>query len=369
MGTFLFLWAISAWAANDSRDLAEARLKERDKVSFYCVVGRQPIPFSSQALSVAPDAQCKFKGPLDTVRDKLSLQPPFLNPYLRIEDAQAFVREANIAGMSARRVPFSGLKDPLMRFGSYPVEWGLEFTVIQASSQSALAAFIQMSAENKELYWANPHFEIETRVVSRLTAKNSHRPLPLTPRCTTPNLNSTRGILFVAEMHRPEDANYLLNLVSQLQFAWLGLEISRDFNPPLQTFLGTSDWIVEERALDKILSRIQTNRLATMKSILRSAKAQRMPVVLMDYAQSYFNFPYTNTQFHGLAMATRNKMWVDSFPANWSGTGVVFAGLAHFTETPGSDVQDFLSEKYGAVDSTLINPLEICSPNSSHQRN
>src|SRR3954468_5736894 len=87
---FIFLLTPSAFAL-DSTQLASDRRSALEKISFYCPIGRNPIFSSAEALAITPTAQCKFSGPLDTRIDYLSLQPPFLNPLLPLQDLKSFV--------------------------------------------------------------------------------------------------------------------------------------------------------------------------------------------------------------------------------------------------------------------------------------
>ena len=389
MRTFLLLSLLIFLSANasakDSTELAEGRLRDISKISFFCETGREPILSSAAALTITPSRNCRFSGPLDTKRDRLHLQPPFLNPTLSLEELKNIVRGwgANIesetstsfrfalpgsAPLTAERLESRKLTDPLFHLHAYPETWGSEFTVITASREQDFEPFLSLAKSHLDagIFWNNPQFTEELKVRPRLTGVRKHLPIEMLSKCQFGQdwggFGARPSLLFVGDFHRGEDAKFFYAVLQSKSYAWVALEFARDRQPQLDRFMATADAAEEESLLSVIISRIPKDTREPFKDLLRLLKSRKIKTFFMDYHQSYFNFPYTNVAFHGLVIGARNLLWVNTFPASWQGIGVVISGLDHYTNVPGSDVQNFAQERYPGVEMRLINPLEKCQP-------
>ncbi len=114
----------------------------------------------------------------------------------------------------------------------------------------------------------------------------------------------------------------------------------------------------EDGPLERLTNRQTKDIKDNFKAIVRVAKSRGTPVILLDYNEAYFNFPFTNTSFHGRVIATRNALWAERLPAQWSGPAVLFAGLDHFAAIPNADFQNFALERFPGLEMKLVNPLE-----------
>lgn len=366
--------------AEDSTRLAESRREALHKASFYCPIGREPIASSLEALNVRPNAACKFNGPLDTKIETANLQPPLLNPRLTLESLKAFLLQRELVIVSdqpsslqfkiasgeiftASYVNYKSMKDPLLHLKGYPPEWGDQFVTISSHNPSDLYEVVALGQEHPEspLFWSNPHYQEEVSVRRRLDSPKPYLPLPLVSRCTDTDFSSAvPSLLIVGDLHNPPQSSYFLDLLKKQKFAWVGLEFDRAEYPLYEQFVNAPNAGEEERVLTVLLAQFPKNIQENFKNIFRYLKANKIEVVFVNSADRYFNFPYTNIGFHGLIMATRNQIWANALPSSWSGAAVLFAGLDHFTNYPGSDFQDFARERYPGLPMSLINPLETC---------
>lgn len=366
--------------AEDSTALFEEQRRQLDKISFFCETGRAPARTSYETLNVTPSKDCSFSGPLDSKINRLNLEPPFLNPQLTLlqvrnslvkmgavierEDSSSIQFRLNNERLSATRIEFKQLKDTLMRLGAYPANWGKQFTVVSSSNENAIRAFADLANTHAagDFYWSNSHFNDEAAIWPRMLRERRYLPVELIPRCKAVESwpVARRSLMLVGDMHTSKEAQYFLSLVQSMPLAFAGIEISRDRDPELNSFLKATTAAEENAQLDIIVNRLPREVTEDFRNIFRTLKRRGIPIVLIDYSESYLNFPFTNTAFHGAILAARNKMWVDRLPAVWSGTGVVMAGLAHFTQIPGADMQNFILERFPGLPIGLINPLENC---------
>ena len=246
-----------------------------------------------------------------------------------------------------------------MRLTAYPPEWGGSFLSISGGGLPAFQKLAKVMA-GSALFWRNPHLKEEQQVRPRFEGPRQHLPLQMVSKCDMGAIASVRApFLFVGDMHTVPDAQFLLRVLNARPFAWIALEITRDRVPDYNAFLAAGA-AEEEALLAKIVNRIPNDTAGLFKDVLRFAKGRGLKVVFMDYSEPYFNFPFTDTSFHGAVIGTRNLLWVSQFPSAWSGTGLVFGGLAHFTDTPGADVQNFTSERFPGAQMLFVNPLEKC---------
>lgn len=378
--TLVSLISINA-RAEDSTRLAESRREILHKTSFYCPIGREPIANSIEALNVTPNSQCRFNGPLDTQLETKSLQPPLVNPRLTFDALRSFLRARDLVIVSdqpnslqfkiasgeiftASYVDHKNLKDPLMHLRAYPPEWGDQFITISTHNPDDFAEVIALAHEHPEnpIFWTNPHYQDEVAVRNRLNSPKSYMPLPLISKCGAVDFSAgVPSLLIVGDMHEPPQSQYFLSLLKKQNFAWIGLEFDHSQYPIYEQFVNATNPTDEERDLAILLAQFPRNIQDSFKSILRSLKASKTQVVFVNSADRYFNFPFTNVGFHGLMMAARNQIWANTLPNSWSGTAVLFAGLDHFTNYPGSDFQNFAQERFPGLPMSLINPLETCA--------
>jgi hypothetical protein len=367
--------------ADDSSALYERRRKELANTDFWCETGRAPILNSLEALNVVPLRSCKFSGSLDTKISPRLLEPPFLNPLLRLNSLRDFVLKlgGSIESESANRVQmrlageryaatmisYKHLKDTYMRLGFYPAAWGTTFVSISGESSASIRKLVEAANTHAPslFSWTNPQFQEETAVWPRMTSgPRPYMPVDLIPRCQVSNSwnPSSKAILLVGDTHTPRDTRYFLNLIQTLPMAFAELEISNDYEPVLKEFLEAKTAQEENPRLDKIVGRLPNEIKDDFREILRTLKRRQIQIILMDYHEAYLNFPFTSTASHGAVIAQRNKLWTDRLPSTWSGSGVILAGIDHFTEVPGSDLQNFLSERFPGVTLGLVNPYEEC---------
>jgi len=368
--------------AEDSTALFEQRRKELTRINFWCETGRAPILTSLEALNVVPSKSCTFSGPLDSKISPRLLEPPFLNPLLRLDSLRDFILKSggSIESESVSRVQFrfggeryaasliqfKQLKDTYLRLGFYPSAWGTSFVSISGDSTIAIRKFAEAANLNASTVfsWMNPQFNEEAAIWPRMTSgPRQYMPVELVPRCQVHQVwnPSSKAILLVGDTHSPRDTQYLLNLIQTLPMAFAELEISNDYEPVLKEFLEAKTAQEENPRLDRIVGRLPNEIKDDFRNILRTLKRRQIPIILMDYRESYLNFPFTNTAFHGAVIAQRNKLWTDRLPSTWSGSGVILAGIDHFTEVPGLDLQNFLSERFPGVTLGLVNPYEECN--------
>lgn len=351
--------------APDTTDLFRQRQEELARIPFFCTVGRQPVASSVEALSVVPTSACRFQGPLDSVRDPLRLEPPFLDPRLAPEAVRAIVGAGpdGVFALDGERFQLAvvsdvALHDTLFHLRAHPPEWGTRFASIALPRADAATL---LAARFPSLFWANPYFDAERSVLPRLLAANrQHRAVPLRSKCAPPG--DRPGLLFVGDLHRVPDAEFFLSLVNANSFAFAALEVNTDRQPSLEAFLSATTPAAEEAPLADLTEPFPRELVPPFHAIFRALKARGTPIVLMDYARPYFNFPYTNTAFHGLPIATRNQLWVSRLPGSWEGTGVLFGGRDHFLDMPGADVQDFARERFPGASFAFVNPSEACTP-------
>jgi hypothetical protein len=377
------LMSLSTARANDSREVSAERRKFYAETSFYCNIGRTPLKSSADAWTIHSPDSCAFSGPLDTKLNPLKLEPPILNPTLTIDELVAFISAFGLSfqrlqtdelrfqlptgqWLTATTVPSRDMVDKLFHFGSYPTAWGNSFVSITAADSKSIRAFITLSnSHGSPIFWENPHLLDEQNVISRLQGPRNYMPLELLSRCSPGNawrdFGGQRSLLLVGDMHSGAETLFLLSMIKEKPFAWVGLEMTRDRESLLNAFLAANEPSSEEEKLTALLSRSPKNVVDAAKSLMRELKALKTKIVLIDYEEKYFNFPYTSTAFHGLIVAARNLMWVNRLPKTWSGVGVILGGLDHFTVTPAADFQDFASERFPNLDMALINPLEKCS--------
>ncbi len=378
----LLIFSVSWMAyAKDSTELSLERQKIYSQTSFYCEVGRAPLRSSADAWALAPTRACTFNGPLDTKVNRLRLEPPFLNPRLTLSQLADFLTQNGLPveqrngtsfhfhlatgeGITASLVDKKNMIDPLLHFSGYPIDWGNQFVSLSANDPKALEQFIGLTNHPlSPLFWNNPHFAEEVQALPRLQGARAYRPLPLLSKCGSGewrNFGGAQSLLLVGDMHRAEDTLFFESLLQAKSFAWVALEISRDRDQALQQFLSATDPSEEEKLLKIITNRKSNENILPSQAVLKTLKSQKKPVILLDYQESYFNFPYTNTSFHGLIMGARNLMWAGRLPASWQGTGILLGGLDHFTATPHADFQDFAWERFPGLEMGLVNPLEVC---------
>jgi len=376
LGTFVFI-AASVWA-KDSSDLAKSRRDNIEKLSFYCAIGRTPILNSAEALTVQPSSQCKFSGPLDTKLDSLSLQPPILNPLLSVSELKMFLQangvsadgndpvQFSISGTSftAATTAYKNLRDPLFHLKAYPPEWGETFVTISTSRQGDLNLFTNFARAHSErnLFWKNPHFLEEQNVLSRRQHPLPYLPIEMASKCDLPKATPHPSLLLVGDLHDPPQSQYFLSLLQTYDYAWVGLEIDHAQEPIYQHFVNSQNPQDEEKDLNFFVRQFPRNIQDNFKNILRLLKTKKATVVFVNSADSYFNFPFTNVSFHGLIVAARNRIWVNNLPDSWTGQAVLFGGLDHFTNFPGSDFQNFAIEKYPGLQMSLVSPFDTCAP-------
>lgn len=367
--------------AEDSTALFEKRRKELTSISFWCETARAPMASSLEGLNISATKSCTYGGPLDTKIVPRVLEPPLLNPALRLDVLRDFVLKAggSVESQSATRlafrflgeryvanvIPFKQLKDTYMRLGFYPASWGSNFTSITADSATGIRRFAEAAQNQAPLTfsWVNPHYAEEEAIWPRMTGgPRQYLPVELVPRCQVPaKWNPTgRALLLVGDRHTPRDTQYFLNLIQTLPMAFVELEITNDNEPVLKEFLDAKTASEENSRLDKLIARLPNEIADDFRNIFRTLKRRQIQIILMDYRESYLNFPFTNTAFHGSVIALRNKLWADRLPASWNGYGVIMAGIDHFAEVPGHDLQNFLVERYPGISLGLVNPYDSC---------
>ena len=368
--------------AADSSALSAERIRFFQSASFYCPLGRAPIRHSDDAWQIRPSAECTFNGPLDTKINRRRLEPPVLNPQLTLATLKAALVGAGIAvndngqsisfSLGARGVVYSAnlveskkLTDPLFSYGAMPSEWGKNFVTIAAPTEAAINDLVAGARQRSiPLFWENPHFFNELGTYAFMTERPNarHSPLPLVSNCSKEwiNFGGQRSLLYVGNMHTPPSLDLLRSILAERDFPFAALEFHRNHEGSLRDFLAATNAADEEKSLAHILESMPNDTVASWKLILRTLKAKGTPLILMDYQRPYFNFPYTNTSFHGLIMATRNALWSNQLPREWSGTGLVFAGLDHVLVTPGADFQNMVWNRLGMLEIGLVNPLEKC---------
>jgi len=368
---FVAAWLASSAHAKDSTELANKRRALAESASFYCAIGRNPITTSDEALQIQPTPQCHFSGPLDTKLDPLSLQPPVLNPRLTITQLKDFLTangvavsndnfQINGASYTIRQRSYKELKDPLFHLHGYPPEWGDTFVTIAANSKqdtATLATFLK-SHNTNAIFWRNPHVHDEEATLPRRQHTLPYSPIELVSKCqpiaTTPNL------LLVGDLHEPAQTQYFLALIQSQKFAWVGLEVDHSQEPIYLHFTQATSPADENADLNFLVRQFPSNVQEKFKTIFRTLKTQGAKVVFINSADEYFNFPFTNVSVHGLIMGARNRVWVRNLPEKWEGTAVLFGGVDHFTNFPGSDFQDFALERYPKLTLNLIDPTETC---------
>ncbi|MGZ3705287.1 MAG: hypothetical protein ACXWR1_13690 [Bdellovibrionota bacterium] len=365
----LLLLALAAHAA-DTTALYLERQKEIAQIPFFCPIGRAPIETSFDALAVRPSDACRFSGPLDTKRNPLLLEPPFLNPAFSLGALGDLLRSEGILlgadgsfrvgseSLHARVLDATKLKDELFHLRAYPAQWGRSFLSIAADRETGIAAFAALAKPHAGAFWPNPYFSQERSALPRLQGERHHSALTLLSKCR--DLGPLPHLLFVGDMHRGEDSAYFRALAEKTDLAFAALEVNRDKQNQLDSFLAAGSPEAEQAALDQLTDRFPKEMIHPFQEIFLTLKAKRVPMILMDYVQEYFNFPYTNTAFHGLPIAMRNQLWTNSLPATWNGTGVVFAGRDHFLDIPSADLQDFAAARFPGVQMAFVNPLEKC---------
>lgn len=368
--------------AEDSTAIFEKRRKDLKGIDFWCETARAPMASSLEGLNFSPGKSCTYGGPLDTKIVPRILEPPLLNPTLRLDVLRDFILRAggSIENESASRLAFSflgerfvanvisykQLKDTYMRLGFYPSGWGQDFVSISANSPAGVRRFAEAAQSQAPMVfsWANPHYAEEAAIWPRLTGgPRAYLPVELVPRCqVAAKWNPAgRALLLVGDTHVSRDTQYFLNLIQNLPMAFVQLEISNDFESILKEFLEARTPAEENLRLDKIVARLPNEITEDFRNIFRTLKRRQIQIILMDYREPYLNFPFTNTAFHGSVIALRNKLWADRLPATWNGYGVIMAGIDHFAEVPGHDLQNFLVERFPGITLGLVNPYENCN--------
>ena len=208
-----------------------------------------------------------------------------------------------------------------------------EFLTIHFDRLDSMNEFAQFALQTEwrdQILLVNPIFEREQRMAKawRPRGERHHLRVKLVPICGVDLAALEGGLLFVPDLHQGDQSDLLMATLRRYAFSWVGLEENRDIRPELNV----------DQTLD-----MKTPKGA---EILRLVKALKLPYVLMDYQSPYFYFPVTDTSFNDFNMAVRNKLWVDSLPARWTGVGVVFGGQAHVMQTPSFDFQDFYAERF-----------------------
>lgn len=379
--TMSFAMALPSFA-EDSTAIFEKRRKEIVGTKFWCETGRGPMATSLETLNVTPTATCKYGGLLDTKPPGKILEPPFLNPLLKLDALRDFVLKngGSVESESATRVsfrifgdsltanviPYKQLKDTYMHLGLYPAAWGTDFVSITASSPALVRRFADTAQAQAPMIfsWTNPHYVEETAIWPRMTGgPRPYLPVELVPRCQVPSKWNPNGraLLLVGDTHTVRESKYFLNLLPSLQPAFVMLELSVDYEPIVREFLDARTIAEENLRLDRLLSRFPNDIVPDFREIFRALKRRQIQIILMDYSEPYFNFPFTNTAFHGAIIALRNKFWAERLPPSWNGYGVVLAGVDHFAEVPGHDMQNFILERFPGTTLGLVNPHENCN--------
>jgi hypothetical protein len=357
-----------AAVAGDTTPLYLERKKQLDGTPFFCQIGRQPVVDTIEALSILPTPACRFNGPLDSVRDPVRLEPPFLNPALRAADISAMLAASGIAlggdgrftvageGFRIQTVGFKDLKETLFHLGAFNSAWGPMFPSIVADRASGVAAFAKAFPA---AFWANPHVSQERAAMGWLLRTNrTHTALPLIPKCG--DFGPLPHLLLVGDMHRGEDSAYFQGITEKYDFSYVALELTLDKQSAMDSFLAAKDTGSEAPPLAAITDGYPKDVIGPYHSLLRSLKSRHTPIVLVDRVQAYFNFPYTDLGFHGLPLAARNLLWAARLPATWDKPAVLFAGRDHFLDLPSADFQDFALARFPGLEMKLVNPMEIC---------
>jgi hypothetical protein len=377
----LSLFSVATIAyAQDSRELSEARRKDLANTAFYCPIGRQPMHDSSAAWQIKPSAACKFNGPIDTKIHPLKLEAPVLNPLLSLSELKMNLQMLGVSmgsgnefhlptgqSFSVSQIPAKQMQDPLFHFNVFPKNWGNTFLSIQAREVGDIPAFIALATQalpTNSLFWKNPHFEEEAKVLPHLLGRKTYSALPLLSKCGNgqewKSFEGRRALLVVGDLHNPPEADFFRSVIGAKKFSWVGLEIKQDLRPVLDSFLAATSGTEEDIALARITALFPANVIEPTKVNLRLLKAQKAKIILLDSDEAYTNFPFTNVAFHGLVISTRNSIWAAQIPSDWDGTAVMLGGLDHFIDTPGSDFQDFVLDRFSDASMGLINPHEKC---------
>jgi hypothetical protein len=354
--------------SGDTTPLYLERKKQLDGTPFFCPIGRPPLDNTIQALSFVPGPDCRYNGPLDSVRDPVRLEPPFLNPALRVQDISAMLSAAGVAlggdgrftvageGFTIRAVNYKYLKDVLFHFGAFNSGWGPVFPSIVADRASGVFAFAKTFPT---AFWANPHVEQERAVLPWLQRTGrTHTALPLIPKCG--DYGPLPHLLIVGDMHRGEDSIYFEAVVRKYNFSFVALELVQDKQSAMDTFLAAQDATSEEAPLASLTDGYPKDVIGPYHSLLRALKAKHTQIVVMDRVQAYFNFPYTDLGFNGLPLAARNLVWASRLPAAWDKPAALFAGRDHFLDLPSADFQDFARARFPGLEMSLVNPMEVC---------
>ena len=371
--------------AKDSRDLSETRLKREKETSFYCPIGRSPMLDSSDGWKIKAIPDCTFGGPLDTKINRLKLEAPILNPLLTLPALKNLLPKMNCSiendsgnsvrfrmpngeSLVANQISPREMQDPLFHFNVIPFSWGQTFISIGATQAIDTQNFIDLAKRlpGNPLFWTNPHFEEEKIALPRLMGPRPYLPVNLLSKCNDgtdwKSFGGQQSVLLVGDLHDPPQAAFFRTLLDLKSFAWVGLEIPYDFEPQLKAFLETDDIQEENRQLFLITYRYPKNLVGPTQDILKTLKFKKIQIILIDAADSYFNFPFTDLGAHGLMTAMRNQFWANRLPARWQGTGVILGGLDHFLVTPAADFQNFALERFPGIDLGLIDPNEKCQP-------
>ena len=359
--------------AKDSQELSKQRRQIYAGIDFYCQIGRQPIATSDQAWAIQPSAACSFNGPLDTKINRLSLQPPVLKPWLTMAELGAVLQARGArfddgaielpsgTRLMVRLSDYRDLADNLMKLAAYPVGWSSPFITINADRAADITEFVAFTA-GSDLFWTNPYVREETSALPRLQGDRPYLPVNLVSKCNDEwkTFGGAQSLLLVGDLHSAKETDYFTQLVQQRSFAFVALEMASNWQSFIDDYFATKDPVAEASDLAFLVSRHSKDVQASAKAMFVVLKRLHVPVVLMDYQEDYFNFPYTSTGFHGLIMATRNSLWVNHLPASWVGTGALLGGVDHFAVTPNADFQNFALERFPALELGLVNPYEAC---------
>lgn len=366
------LLPLVAFAATDTTPLFEQRRKELQNTPFFCAIGRDPVRDSFEAWNVQPSAQCRFNGPIDTKRDPRRLEPPFLNPNFHLVDLQKALAGEGVAlelggkfqlggdTFAATETDEANLLDPYFHFHIHLPSWGTRFLTIQAGRAAGITALLALLRKHPESFWRNL-YEPEEEIVKPLLERpnQEHGAIPLRSKCE-PLAAPLPQLLVVGDLHRAADAAWTDQLVQSHDFAFAALELNADKQSSVDAFLAAGTAADEDRALDGITDNYPKDVIAPYRAMLRTLKAHRVPIVLIDCLEEYFFFPFTDTGFHGLPIAMRNRLWASRLPESWAGTALLFAGRDHFLDIPGADFQDFARARFPGLTMEFVNPAESC---------
>jgi len=202
----------------------------------------------------------------------------------------------------------------------------------------------------------NPYFEAEKEVAN--AAKQPLTPIPVSVIKPDENVElTTNDILIIPDRHGDQEKiNRLTEIIESGKVKWLGIEMyPHTLKKQMQDYVHAPNGSVAfEEAKKAIYEHLISSHGWREKfddggdisahpyiKILDVCRKHNVDVYPLDTSDlDYFKISGMGPN---LPFFTRNVVWSQQIPPN--GPGVIFGGSAHFIESPGLNVQDFIGRR------------------------